>query len=453
MKTKECIVHIGMHKTGSTSIQATLQKVRIGNRYCYFDMNHPNHTERIVSLFSKERVCQAHLKKGWTQKEIEAYKEETRVLFAQNLRECTHQTMILSGEGIIGLTKEELIDFKAFLCESFEKITVVAYVRPPIAYMESYFQELIKGGTGHFVVERIYPGYRKLFEKFDQVFGKENVHLWKFDPARFPKEDVVLDFSQRIGIDIKANEVVHVNESLSAEALSLLYIYRKYGPGYGKGPTVIRENNRLISELKKIGTGKIGLAQDLAEKIIHHNEEDLRWIQERMGESLSENTSLNGRIFINSEEDLLQISNNSIEALKNLLKADIKTPEPSDFSEIASMVHLLRQQLEECFEIDNHTQKRIIKITELVKDLRRSGKIPNGNIQAKQIVNVLAAALEEISFRIEEAQNEKLLIPKLGLFSISEAQSQKKGALSRKSKRIAFQSSLSLKDGTKEENV
>jgi hypothetical protein len=72
-----------------------------------------------------------------------------------------------------------------------------------------------------------------LFEKFDDVLGRENVRLWKFDPPSFPNGCVVQDFCTRLGIALPRERVIRVNASISREAVQLLYTYRKLGRNFG----------------------------------------------------------------------------------------------------------------------------------------------------------------------------------------------------------------------------
>jgi hypothetical protein len=78
----------------------------------------------------------------------------------------------------------------------------VAYVRDLAGYITSNFQERVKNGYANFDLIDSAPPYRRWFEKFDAVFGSENVRLWKFDPASFPRGCVVQDFCARLGLEL-----------------------------------------------------------------------------------------------------------------------------------------------------------------------------------------------------------------------------------------------------------
>jgi len=347
LKKNECILHVGMHKTGSTSIQSALQSLGKNSKVCYFNFGHPNHTERIVSLFSRNRVCLAHKKMNWSQDKIEEFKKETLELFDKNIQQCKSERMIISGEGIIGLSKDELEDLKSFLSDYFKKIKVIAYIRPPGEYIESYFQELVKLGTGKFVVENIFPKYKTTFEKFDDVFGRDNTEYRMFDKKTLKNGDVVSDFFSwcDIGKKFISGNRYTANESLSKNAISLLYIYHKFGPGYGKGPNVIRENNMMISRLKNIDGDKLRFSREILEKIFSKNIEEVRWIESRLGVDFHENTA-SDTTTVSSEADLLNVSDEILIKLGNLLGKkieEIPEKEEEKIEWICSNLHNLRK--------------------------------------------------------------------------------------------------------------
>ena len=346
---KHCILHVGMHKTGSSSIQAALHtKLKLDDEHTYFNLGSANHSIRIFSLFTeKPENYNIHKKRGLNLEEIKLFNIKTKKMLIKEIDACNTDNMIISGEAISILSKKSLMRLKEFMQKYFEKITIIAYVRPPVSFMESSLQQRVKVGQfNEFNINSLYPGYRNRFEKFDIIFGKENVCLWKFDPKIFFKGDVVLDFCHRLNIKINLENIGRSNEAISKEALSLLYTYRKLGPGYGVGPKVIRENAMLINMLKNIGKTKIKLAPRLINPIMKKNHLDLLWIEERMALRFNEYIECTNED-ISKESDLLKIDKSSIKTLLKLLKEDslplgIKGETPE---EVAILVHTLRKQL------------------------------------------------------------------------------------------------------------
>jgi len=375
MKIDEIIIHVGMHKTGTTSIQRTLNKHLEDSRFIYVKLAVPNHSRQIFTLFEEKNHPSINKIKN---QEIEKVNIKTKNRLIENFKKSKDKKYIISGESIRGMSLNALINFKSFLKQYFHKITVVAYIRPPKAYMESAFQQIIKDGTTNFNIETVYPNYRK-FKYFFKVFGKENVKLWKFDPEHFPNNSVVLDFCQRLGIDMKLKHIITHNESLSKEALSLLYIYRKFGPTYKKNPISRAENRHLIERLSNIKGHKVKFGPKLIKPILNKYKKDIEWMESILDRPLKEHISLS-KYNIREEKDLLSVSNESIDKLIELIGKDelTKDMKVSTLEDIAALVHLLHTP------IDKQTIMQYwadANIPEEIKILTNSWKNKNKNFK------------------------------------------------------------------------
>ena len=343
-KKEECIVHIGMNKTGSTSIQTSLHEDLKSDDFFYPDLSIPNHSIVVCSIFSKMEALAVHRKRGRSENEIAQFNLSKKNKLIKSIVQSDKPIMIISGESIPALTKNELEDFKDFLHIYFNKVSIVAYIRTPKSYMESAFQQRVKSGHSNFDMGSVYPNYRNKFRKFDLVFGRENVRLWKFDTKNLLKNSVTVDFYNRIGITMEPGNV-NVNKSLSMEALSLLYIYRKYGVGFGIGKSVIRENKKLIDALRNIGSTKIKFSAELVQATIDDNRDDIEWMEKRLGESLNENLDTSEKC-IHKEEDILEVTEKTFSKLVEMIGTDnvLDVPQDNKMQKIADMVHLLRMK-------------------------------------------------------------------------------------------------------------
>lgn len=303
-----CYLHIGMHKTGSTSIQKNLSKRGISNGWSYISLlGTPNLSQAIYMMFASDpHKLHWFAKKGETAQRIMEKGERLRAKLGEAIRKCGEGKVVISGEGLTLLDHKGLGELRKFLQPLFDEIFVIGYVRPPIGFKVSAFQQQIKHGASEFCIGDFQPSYRKRFRKFDMVFGRSRVILRKFDPASFKGRDVVMDFCDQIGIqppDTQATK--RVNESLCREACGILYAYRKFGPGYGVGEDVVRENTMLIAPLLKMTGRRFNITRSLVERGM--NRRDLQWMERRLGESLDE-VIVNDGTEILSESDLLRIS-------------------------------------------------------------------------------------------------------------------------------------------------
>ena len=341
MKQPEIIIHIGMHKTGTTSIQRTFARHLNDFDFVYVKLENPNHSREIFTLFEEKNHPS---KNGIENQKVEEINRKTKNRLIENFQIHPNKKYIISGESIRSMSPHALINFKSFLDQFFKKITIVAYIRPPKAYMESAFQQVIKGGTNNFDIDKVYPNYRK-FKQFFNIFGEDNIRLWKFDVKHFPDNDVVLDFCQRLGIKTIPENIIKDNESISKEALSLLYIYRKFGPGYGNTPTSKKENDHLIQVLSQINGHKVRFGPKLINPILNKYKKDIEWMESILGESLSEDIQPS-KYNIEEEKDLLSVSTESLIKLKEIIDeyGFVKNMQPDSMQEIADNVHVLRTQ-------------------------------------------------------------------------------------------------------------
>ena len=131
-----------------------------------------------------------------------------------------------------------------------------------------------------------WPVYRSRFEKYDHIFGRSNVELVKFDRSALHKNDVVADFCRRVGIDDTAITPVQSNNSLSLEALALIYIKRRHAGTRDWAEHKPRQ--RFIDDLRRIGTEKFALSEEIITPMVEANRADLAWIDARLGETMED---------------------------------------------------------------------------------------------------------------------------------------------------------------------
>ena len=222
-----CIIHVGMQKTGSTSIQYSLAPLDDAT-HLYADISgRVNHSVAVYSAFARRPERHPKIRqRGLDEAALEAFVRQARQELRNAVERAAGRTLIISGEGLVGLKPGELERLKGFFERRSVDVEIVAYVRGPAGYMSSSFQQRLKSTKiSEFDPAQLYPFYRSRFEKFDEVFGRDKVRLWRFDPASFPEGSVVRDFCSRTGIDFAHVQEVRKNDSMSREVAGLLYGY------------------------------------------------------------------------------------------------------------------------------------------------------------------------------------------------------------------------------------
>ena len=180
-----------------------------------------------------------------------------------------------------------------------------------------------------------------------RVFGRERLDYWLFDPARFPGGDVVRDFLKRHALEVADTAIQRSNESLSRDGLCLLYIYRKYGPGYGKGAGSVEQNWRLQRALRGVGEVRLRLAESVIAPILDAQAQDIAWMSERLGEPLREPPRPDAPGAITSEDDPLNVSPSAVRWLASQLGDEYVARYRADLplETVAEWVHELRERL------------------------------------------------------------------------------------------------------------
>jgi hypothetical protein len=342
---KRGILHIGMHKTGSTSIQRSLSGFS-DSRFVYHEdqKGESNQTRAMFGLLGVGRRGPRER----TKNEVAAAGREILARLDDAVRSLEGRQLVISAEGLWLLPEGTVSELGRILAARFDAVDVVGYVRSPAAFISSYFQQRVKGGTrrsGGVDVAREYPNYRWAFEKFDKVFGREKVRLWKFDPARFPGGCVVQHFCSRVGIDLPAARIIRVNESLPREAVSLLYTYWALGAEFGAWPMARMAKHDLWRQLMELGNTRFRFSPDVIRPVLEKNRADIEWMEARLGESLGEDLGEHQPGDVRGEADLLEPDPAAVKellaALGNAAPGGNRGETPR---QVAALVHALRDK-------------------------------------------------------------------------------------------------------------
>lgn len=423
-----CYLHIGMHKTGTSSIQDTLFAVGDAEHIYYANISGiANHGGPLINIFSKTAATHhANIKRGLTAAEIAGRRNLYLADLLSTMRAHPDKNMVISGEGITTLEEDELVALRQVLAEVFSDIRVIGYVRSPKSYMESAFQQSVKGFSAQLNLQALYPEYRLRFEKFDRVFGRDRVLLRKFVPAEFPGQCVVTDFCRIIGWPIASEQIVRTNESMSFTAVSMLFAYRKYGPGYGVGHGVMYENSRLVEKLATLTGPKLHFSDHLVADVLQSKYADVRWMEARLAATLDDRAGT-GEGGIDSEDALLQIDPASVAALIQLIDPEKRPPGVSGNSpqEVAHLVHSLRLQLN-VRRSAVEPSKTILNIGTLFAVGKGAHPQATDEISAKQAAALLQEVFRRIGRELDGVETGMVRIGGLGCFRIRRV--QKNGA-------------------------
>ncbi|HET7681641.1 MAG TPA: hypothetical protein VFK79_16070 [Xanthobacteraceae bacterium] len=230
MRTK-FYIHIGVHKTGTKSIQHTLS----GNRRVLLRhginslSGDPNHGPLLISLLADEphrdsRNIRRHVD---TPDKAAAYNASARQAVMRSLARNRSAKFIITGEGLSPRKPQEIERFKQMLAPYAADYRVIVYVRDPYEYANSASLQRLKNGGVLDMPEKKFPlpKYRRNLSRWIKAFGRDNVDIRVFDPKRFIGGDLMSDFLVAIGESpelAKKLNVLRANQSMSHEAALIL---------------------------------------------------------------------------------------------------------------------------------------------------------------------------------------------------------------------------------------
>ncbi|MDO9106916.1 MAG: hypothetical protein Q7U57_18390 [Methylovulum sp.] len=453
------IVHFGMPKTGSTSIEQTLYKSRDKLNICYPDLGSFAHNAHLSQAFREMLGVRSANTIFFAKKKELALSKLKKVLDLNS----SEKDILLSSELLSNaFSINELKALHSVLVKYTKEVIAVGYIRTPKAYIESAFQQRLKTGkVSSFDLEPCFPYYQFFFEKFDQVFGAENVHFWKFDPINFPNGCVVTDFCQRLAIDIPPDSIVSVNQGISLDSIPLLYAYAKYQQNFKfnlPSEAKLTFSINVPSQHNK----KLRFASEVITPILEKNRHHIEWMENRMSVSLAEDIYKNDQHSIHTETELLTFTPEATQWLaKKLGVSYVNRWHPKiSAQEIAEWMHILRlrggkKSKADQKNIENSSttllpairkKNKRINVKSLVQLVKKAE--PNlENLSDENAVSLVREIFKQMTGYIENMDDAALMIAGLGQFKVSNI-SKSKGNKNITTKQVIFKAQKEKKTVT-----
>ncbi|MCB1418176.1 MAG: hypothetical protein KDJ74_03900 [Notoacmeibacter sp.] len=228
------IVHCGLHKTGTTSLQRAFSTRRAvlakaGILYPVSTVS-PNTHHSLAALYRKDSELLPSLKAllGDTPEAMKrAAGRDWDAMKAEIAREKP-ETVILSSEMLFAhATPENLAHFVARLRETGAEPEAVIYLRQPSPYYLSMLQQRAKNWARVSAPRPV--RIRREIEAFESAFAGR-VTLRPFERVQLVDGDIVADFcTHALGGQVTA-EMLNAkrrNESITAEAMAIVNAYRR----------------------------------------------------------------------------------------------------------------------------------------------------------------------------------------------------------------------------------
>ena len=273
------VLHIGQHKTGTTSIQSAFAGYDDGGAF-YAPFESSNHSAAMYAGFSANPMNYPFWKNhGYSAEEFRLEKERFLAKFSEMLNRRDRIRIIISSEEVWRLESAGKAKLIEFIRRHGWQVRVIAYVREPASWAASWICEPLKGKGLAEIPCKIDPQYRLGLSAFAELLPPEHLYIRPFDPNRLAEGDIVSNFCK--ALDIPRVNISRRNEALSLSAMKLLFRFSKSG-SLARGDAVVfgtrQKFVRLIAE-KYSGLERLDPA--LCEGIADYSETD--WLYETFG--------------------------------------------------------------------------------------------------------------------------------------------------------------------------
>jgi hypothetical protein len=342
------IIHAGMHKTGSSSIQSHFGNTQYDG-LTYARWRTVNHSGLFVLLFQDpDKAAHFHGFRALGSEYcsmLPQLRSEWTASLIDDMNSLGDNTLLFSGEcissaGIGGRANPRMAEF---FRRWTTDITVVAYVRGPRSYAVSAFQQRLKASLRRLDLTEVCRDYRGSISQLDDVYGAPSVLLKPYARKLLINGDVVQDFAAFLQLKMNETPEVESNTTLSAEATALLYVQRRLGKGFVKGfPKAFQANRLFINSLRPVGGSKMGFADSLWNPVWEAKKVDLDWIEKRMGQPLPDAHGP-GEVEIASEQDLFDLAIASEGALRAVIPEALHNRDPDPLTRLNATLEALRQ--------------------------------------------------------------------------------------------------------------
>jgi hypothetical protein len=309
----ECILHVGMPRTGASSIQESLYYGLDNPETLYFSFAETKATATINALFAADPSDDPRVRMlGWSPERFAEFQRtaEQKLWQALSVATSTHSSLYLSAENCWMMPEAELLAVR---------IRVVAYLRPRHDWLESRFQDhIVRGGRSF----RITPqnvavlDYAERIRVLERVFGGARVELFPYAPHQFPDGCVVRHFRKNYQLDLETEKIRRSQGSLSLPAFRLLYAYRQFIPQRRGSHAALRQNALLVKQLSSLAGPPLRLHADLVSPVLEPLQGQRSVISQRLRLEFPETWHHRAdEEAIRSEQDLLTFCDQSLEWL------------------------------------------------------------------------------------------------------------------------------------------
>lgn len=234
---KTIVLHVGRHKTGTTSIQRAFKNnhLNLKKRGLLYPKSLPGcHSAFLIDAFGDPERHPVHGRFGRTSEKILADSEARLKKIRHEIRHFEGDRIVFSGEDAgTSLTVPHLERLQATIrdiCGADVKYKILYFSRDPLSRAESGIQQLIKANgmteedARDFQMQGGGKRYAQIYDTYAEAFGEDSVEFHSYEVGRSHPDGLIAYFMNTIGVSFIGLKSLtnRTNTSISGEVLMFL---------------------------------------------------------------------------------------------------------------------------------------------------------------------------------------------------------------------------------------
>lgn len=294
-----CWLHIGMPKTGSTSIQQTLDYELRDPGFTYCGFGEINGSLALSSFVGQEtHIAAMRGLNGGRRQRLYSQRMMGRFHHCLSRARANGAELILSSELTYGWSVDQHLWWHQFARDQGLELRIVLYLRPPLDWLGSSLSEGLKYARqvshdalmayGLQVRSRGLLLYANRLETLGKIYGQHALKVRPFLRNELLEGCVVRDFCRVVGIRKPPIRIHRQNDSLSLEACRCLHLHNVARRRPPQGSFELLRRDVLLQQLEEIfhDQPSLRLHPSVLGEQIREVSQQLALIQERHGITL-----------------------------------------------------------------------------------------------------------------------------------------------------------------------
>lgn len=244
LPTSGVILGIGMHKTGSTSLQDAFEGYDDGHTFYPQLGSRPNHSFALRRRYEDILLPQVSHDPTYADDAI----EEQISNMVQKSRVRQRIILIAEAASIMGLESRRLLLTELLRC--YESVHIHMYAREPVSWAGSAVSQSIAAGAGGATPRTLAVEYKRRLQFWHKQLGRRHISVSDYHQSSLSRGSIVNHFYGLLGIDGPHLSNPRKLQSPSFSCLRLLATFNRLNPIKGDRSRAKTRNHmkRLLTE-------------------------------------------------------------------------------------------------------------------------------------------------------------------------------------------------------------